>query len=187
MALRMAKLENAITHVQPECQNVVMVTGILEKYVMMALVIMDLVIVMQRVLIIKCQFVVMILLNTMIISLNLLGEAYLRSVMIIHSLDVLNSVMRVHVMDSKIQVLPLNVMLPVVALHQMNHLLQSGQMHEDELSQFAVIVEENDQNSVMKVLSMVLRVIARVLVRTMHQPVVMVSKMLENSVMKVLL
>ena len=55
-------------------------------------------------------------------------------------------------MRSKIQVLPSNVMLPVVALHQMNHLLQSGQMHEDELSQFAVIVEENDRNNVMMVL-----------------------------------
>ncbi len=87
-------------------------------------------------------------------------------------------------MGSKIQVLPSNVMLPVVALHQMNHLLQSGQMHEDELSQFAVIVEENDRNNVMMVLRlMVLLVIAPVLVQPMHQPVVMVSKMLENSVM----
>ena len=87
-------------------------------------------------------------------------------------------------MGSKIQVLPSNVMLPVVALHQMNHLLQSGQMHEDELSQFAVIVEENDRNNVMRVLRlMVLLVIAPVLVQPMRQPVVMVSKMLENSVM----
>ena len=87
-------------------------------------------------------------------------------------------------MGSKIQVLPSNVMLPVVALHQMNHLLQSGQMHEDELSQFAVIVEENDRNNVMMVLRlMVLLVIAPVLVQLMPQPVVMVSKMLENSVM----
>ncbi len=87
-------------------------------------------------------------------------------------------------MGSKIQVLPSNVMLPVVALHQMNHLLQSGQMHEDELSQFAVIVEENDRNNVMMVLRlMVLLVIAPVLVQPMRQPVVMVSKMLENSVM----
>ena len=87
-------------------------------------------------------------------------------------------------MGSKIQVLPSNVMLPVVALHQMNHLLQSGQMHEDELSQFAVIVEENDRNNVMMVLRlMVLLVIALVLVQPMHQPVVMVSKMLVSSVM----
>ena len=87
-------------------------------------------------------------------------------------------------MGSKIQVLPSNVMLPVVALHQMNHLLQSGQMHEDELSQFAVIVEENDRNNVMRVLRlMVILVIAPGLVQLMPQPVVMVSKMLENSVM----
>ena len=87
-------------------------------------------------------------------------------------------------MGSKIQVLPSNVMLPVVALHQMNHLLQSGQMHEGELSQFAVIVEENDRNNVMRVLRlMVILVIAPVLVQLMPQPVVMVSKMLENSVM----
>lgn len=183
MALRMVRREDVITHVQPECQDVVMVTGILEKYVMMALEIIILAIVIQRVLIIKCQFAVMISWKATRINLNFLGEVSLHSVTIISSLDVLNSVMRVHIMGYAIVVGFAPVMRNVVAVLRKNRLEQFGLMHEDELSQFAVIVEENDQNSVMKVLSMVLRVIALVLVQTMRQPVVMVSKMLMRCVM----
>ncbi len=60
MALRMVKRENAITHVQPECQDVVMELKILEKYVMMALETIILAIVIQPVLTEKCHHVVII-------------------------------------------------------------------------------------------------------------------------------
>ncbi len=180
MALRMVKLENAITHVQPECQDVVMELKILEKYVMMALETIILAIVIQPVLTAKCQYVVMVQENSMMIR----HEVHPHSAIIVFFQVVLNSVMKGYLMEKRIVASQTYAMQDVEVLQRMNLQVLFGLICEPQVPPHVVIVQKNDRSNVMRVLRlMVLLVIALVLVQPMHQPVVMVSKMLVSSVM----